>query len=262
VDFETILFEQRGPIALITLNRPEAMNAINLRLSEELEGAVDYAETAPDVKVIVLTGAGNRAFSAGADLKELASDDGTRPVTSRGGFAGFVRRWIVKPVIGAINGFALGGGAELALACDLLIASERASFGLPEVSRGFAAGSAGGLLRLPRLVPIRVAMEMALTGQPIDAREALRIGLVNRVVDPERLLDEAIRLADVIAANAPLAVQGTKAIIYRGLDAPLWGSPTAWDHVLDPLRKVSESEDAREGPRAFTQKRPPIWTGK
>lgn len=259
---ETIRYEMRRGVAIITLNRPEVLNAVNLQLAEELEAALDTAEGDPEVRVLVLTGAGDRAFSAGADLKERSADAARRPLTARGGFAGFVKRQIVKPVIGAVNGLALGGGAEIALACDLLVASDSARFGLPEVTRGLAAGTAGGLLRLPRQVPVRIAMEMALTGVPIGAAEAYRLGLVNRVVGPESLLDEALRLAGTIADNAPLAVQASKAIIYRALDAPLWAAPTAWDHMLGPLRLVAESEDAKEGPRAFAEKRPPVWKGR
>jgi crotonobetainyl-CoA hydratase len=236
------------------------LNAVNLEMAQELEAALDVAESDSDVRVLILTGAGDRAFCAGADLKELAS--GKRPVTARGGFAGFVRRQLVKPVIGAINGLAVGGGTEIALACDLVVAVENAHFGLPEVTRGMAAGTAGGLLRLPRQIPVRLAMEMALTGLPIDAAMAQRLGLINRVVSFDQLAAEAHALAGAIAKNAPLAVQASKAIVYRGLDAPLYGGPTAWDYMLEPQQKVRDSEDAREGPRAFAEKRPPVWKGR
>jgi crotonobetainyl-CoA hydratase len=208
----------------------------------------------------VLTGAGERAFSAGADLKALSA--GSRPMTARGGFAGFVQRTLAKPVIAAVNGLAYGGGTEIALACDLIVAAETAAFALPEVKRGLAAGSAGGLLRMPRQVPLKIAMELALTGEPLSAREAERWGLVNRVVEPSRLLAVALELAESIANNAPLAVQASKAIIYRALDAPLTAAPTAWDAALGPARRVSESEDAKEGPRAFAEKRAPVWKGR
>src|SRR5258708_2211285 len=210
VDFETVIYERRGHVAVITLNRPAVLNAISVQLTDELEAALDAAEGDAEIRVIVLTGAGDRAFSAGADLKELAAGLARKPSTDRGGFAGFVRRRLVKPVIGAINGTAHGGGAAIALAGDLRVAAETPTFALPEVRRGFAAGSAGGLLRLPRQVPLKIAMEMALTGGPISAAEAARWGLVNRVVPREDVVAEALRLAEAVAANAPLAVQGTK----------------------------------------------------
>jgi crotonobetainyl-CoA hydratase len=260
VETRSVLYELKGSIAVITLNRPLVLNAVNLAMAEELEAALDEGEGDSTVRVLILTGAGNRAFSAGADLKDLSA--GRRPITARGGFAGFVRRQLIKPVIGAINGLALGGGTEIALACDLLVAADTATFGLPEVSRGMAAGSAGGLLRLPRQVPLRTAMEMALTARPIDATEAYRTGLVNRIAPQDRVVEEALELAELIARNAPLAVQASKAIIYRALDAPLGGGPTAWDYMLAPLQMAAQSEDAIEGPLAFVEKRPPNWKGR
>jgi crotonobetainyl-CoA hydratase len=225
---------------------------------------LEEVEQSPDVWVLVLAGAGGRSFCAGADLSEVASSGNGDPAVAGpppGGFGGIVRHRFSKPLIAAVDGYALGGGMEIALACDLIVASDRSTFGLPEVSRGRTAGG-GGLVRLPRQVPLRVALEMSLTGKPVTAVEALRVGLVNRVVSPEDVLQESSRLAEAICANAPLAVRASKSIIYRGLDASMVEPLGAWD-VNDVVRgPVGRSEDAREGALAFVERRAPRWQGR
>lgn len=260
----TVLLERRGRVALVTLNRPEVLNAVNAEMSWRCGELLEEVERDEELWATVITGSGDRAFCVGADLREVAA----RPAGRHGqaprppfGFAGLTRHTLAKPIIAAVNGYAVGGGLEAALACDLIVASETATFALSEVKRGMAAGG-GGLLRLPRQIPVRMAMEMALTGEGIPAAEAWRLGLVNRVVPPAQLLDEALALAERICANAPLAVRAVKRIIYRGLEAPLHGVPTAWDVSDEERRVVSESDDAREGPRAFVEKRPPVWSGR
>ena len=257
--YETLRTERRGDVALITISRPEALNAISNATSGELSRALDEADADPQVAVIVLTGVGTTAFCAGADLKEVAA--GIPTLSGPGGFAGIVRRTLVKPVIAAVNGLALGGGAEIAFACDLIVAADTARFALPEVKRGVLA-SGGGLLRLPRQIPLKIAMELALTGEPITAQEAARWGLVNRVVPRARVVEEALELAATIARNAPLSVRATKVVITQGLDRPLEGAGSAWDVNEAADRAVLASDDAAEGPRAFVEKREPRWRGR
>jgi crotonobetainyl-CoA hydratase len=262
MDKKAVLFERIGRIAVITFNRPESLNAINSQLWLETGTALKEFNEDPDLWVAILTGTGDRAFSAGADLKEIGS--GGIPATDEmkeWGFAGIVRHHISKPIIAAVNGFALGGGTEIALACDLIVASEKASFGLPEVKRGLIAG-AGGLLRLPRQIPLKVAMHAVLTGKSLSAEEAKQWGLVNEVVPREQVLNAAIQLAEEIISNAPFAVKASKEIIYRGLDAPIDFPPEAWSINAEYTTKVFQSDDAKEGPRAFAEKRKPNWTGK
>jgi len=253
-----VLRVDQGGVALVTINRPQARNAIDAQAARALAGLVAEIEADPSVQVAILTGAGEKAFCAGADLKELAggSAPGGRS-TPEGGFAGFVHAPREKLWIAAVNGAAVAGGFELVLACDFAIASVHAVFALPEVKRGLAA-TAGGVWRLPRSIPRGAALEMIATGEPIDAAEALRLGLVNRVVPPERLLQEAMRVASLAAGNAPLALRASLALARRALDLH--------DEVLraeaDAVgRRVMASADAREGPRAFAEHRPPHWTG-
>ncbi|MGY2085297.1 crotonase/enoyl-CoA hydratase family protein [Blastococcus sp. SYSU DS0539] len=259
-------YEVRGHVAVITLNRPEALNAVNAALSTAVGTALETAAADDAVRVVVVTGTG-RAFCAGADLKELAAQ---RSVAAEGhpewGFAGLVRHWIDKPVIAAVNGFAMGGGTEIALACDLVVAAETAVFGLPEVKRGLLA-AAGGVVRLQRQLPLKRALELALTGDPVDAATALEWGLVNRVVAPEEVLDAALALAERIAANAPLSVRHTKRTVHRttagGSDwDPAWAGTDPWQANEEATALVFASRDAVEGPTAFAEKRPPRWEGR
>lgn len=256
-------YSATGHVATITLNRPEAMNAVNADLATGLGEAVDRANAEPGVRVVVLTGAG-RAFCAGADLKAIAKgeDIGARE-HPEWGFAGFVQHWSDKPVIAAVNGFAMGGGTELALACDLVVAADSAAFGLPEVRRGLVA-AAGGLLRIQHQISPKRAMELALTGAPIDATAALAAGLVNRVVPDDQVLATAVELAETIAANAPFAVRQSKLLLHRTRTAandwdPAWTGEDAWAVNTEETMKVFTHPDALEGPMAFAQKREPVW---
>lgn len=260
--YETILVEKVGRISVITFNRPEALNAVNSRLWLEVGTALKEFSEDGEQWVAILTGSGDRAFSAGADLKEIAQGGiQTTDEMKEWGFAGIAQNHISKPIIAAVNGFALGGGTEIALACDLIVASEKASFGLPEVKRGLIAG-AGGLLRLPRQIPLKVAMRAILTGKSISAEEALQWGLINEVVPHQDVLPAAIKLAEEIIENAPMAVQASKEIVYRGLDSTIGFPGDAWEINQEYISKVFQSQDAREGARAFAEKRIPAWTGK
>ena len=256
---EPVLLERRGAVALITLNRPAAMNAVDARLARALGAAVAEFATDPGLRVAVLTGAG-AAFCAGADLKELAAGrtvhDTDHPER---GFAGFVRHFVDKPVIAAVNGFALGGGTEILLACDLAVMSTEARLGLPEVKRGLVA-AAGGVLRLHRQIPAKIAAEAVFTGEPVDAGAALRWGLVNRVVPPEDVLHTALALADTIAANAPLAVRASKRMMMRSAAGSSW-EPAMWEMNEAEFAAIRSSQDAHEGASAFAQKRMPEWVG-
>ncbi|MUL78690.1 crotonase/enoyl-CoA hydratase family protein [Mycolicibacterium sp. CBMA 226] len=255
------LLRRVGHVAVITLNRPHAMNAITAAMSLAVQDAIDELIADPDLRVGILTGAGDRAFSAGADLKEVAAG---RPLIDQSqrerGFGGFLKSGLAKPLIAAVNGYALGGGTELLLACDLAVMSGSATLGLPEVTRGIIAAG-GGLLRLSKRVPLAIALEMSLTGAPISADEALRWGLVNRVVPPEQVLDTALELANVVAANAPLAVQASKRVTYAARDAGSDFGAAAWALSDGEAKTVMRTNDAKEGPRAFTEKRAPVWSG-
>jgi enoyl-CoA hydratase len=251
----TVNFEIRDRIAIITLNRPEARNAVSQQLAEDLESAIDRLEADEALWIGILCGNGP-AFCAGADLKAIASGE-ARLTTKRGGFAGLVRRVRTKPLIAAVEGPAVAGGTEIVLSCDLVVASTTARFGLPEVKRSLVA-NAGGLFRLPRALPVNVAMEMALTGDDLDAEAAHRHGLVNRLVQPGHALAAAVELAEAVNANAPLAVRASRRVV---LAARLLEDDEAFEVAADATREVFRTEDFREGPRAFVEKRPPIWTG-
>lgn len=260
--YETILVERLGRIAKFTLNRPEARNAVSSQLWREMGTALDEFALDPELWVAIITGAGDKAFCAGVDLKEVAS--GRFEITeemAHWGFAGITQHFIEKPIIAAVNGFALGGGTEIALACDLIVASEKAAFGLPEVKRGLTAG-AGGWLRLPRQIPIKVAMNLIFTGDSMPAAEALRWGLVNQVVPQGEVMSSAMALAEKICENAPLSVRAGKNIAYRALDVSLDFPPTAWKLKNTWAKPVYESEDFKEGPKAFAEKRKPQWKGR
>ena len=252
---DEIVREQRGHVLLLTINRPEARNAINRATALALEAALDDAEADDEVWVIVLTGAGDKAFSAGMDLKAFAA--GEVPFTDHG-FAGIANRFLTKPIIAAANGVALAGGFEIMISCDMVVAADHAKFGIPEASRGLIAGG-GGLIRLAKRVPITVAYEMALTADPIDAQRAYELGIVNRVVPGEAVLDTAIALAERIASNAPLAVRTSKRVMHEATELT---EAAAWRVNNDAFAAIGASADALEGAVAFAEKRPPVWTGR
>ncbi len=255
---DELLSDRRGHVEILTINRPEARNAINGAVSRAVGTALDELAGDPEAWVVVLTGSGDKAFSAGMDLKAFAAGEGAAIIDAPGGFGGIAKRAFPKPLIAALNGSALAGGCEIMLCCDLVVAADHALIGIPEVQRGLMAG-AGGLIRLPRRLPSAVAMELALTGDPIDARRALELGLVNRVVPGARLLEETLVLAERIAANAPLAVRHSKEVVRRAGELP---EEQAWPVNDAAVREVFASQDAMEGPVAFAEKRPPRWTGR
>ncbi|MGH9019873.1 MAG: crotonase/enoyl-CoA hydratase family protein [Acidimicrobiales bacterium] len=251
---DEVLTERRGRVALITLNRPEARNAINRATAEALEAALNDAEMDAEVWAIVLTGAGDKAFCAGMDLKAFAS--GETPFTAHG-FAGITRRFCPKPIVCAANGSALAGGLEIMISCDVVVAADHARFGIPEATIGLIAG-AGGLTRLSKRVPLAVALEMALTGAPVDAERAYDVGLVNRVVPGDQVLDAAMALAERIVKNAPLAVRASKRVVVETLDL---SDDDAWVVNDEAFGAVARSADAMEGAVAFAEKREPKWRG-
>lgn len=258
---DKVLVEQLGHVLLVTLNRPEARNAVDLDVCVGVGEAVERAEADSDIRVLVLTGAGDQAFCAGVDLKALSRGEIMLPPgREHWSFAGFVNHFTSKPTIAAVNGNALGGGTELALACDLVVAVESANFGLPEVKRGLVA-AAGGAFRLGRQLPHRVALELLLTGRPLPAPDALRWGLINRVVGAGEVLSAALELAEEIASNAPLAVQVSKRLAYGVADAIRPEEQELWQLNDLLFSQIMRSADALEGPRAFAEKRAPIWLG-
>ncbi|MEV4320352.1 crotonase/enoyl-CoA hydratase family protein [Actinocrispum sp. NPDC049592] len=250
-----VLTEIRDGVGVVTLNRPEVRNAVNSAIAVGVAAAMDHFDARDDVRVIVITGTGN-TFCSGMDLKAFLA--GEIPALPGRGLAGLTEAPPAKPLIAAVEGYALAGGFEIALACDLLVAAENAAFGLPEVKRGLVAAG-GGLLRLPRRIPYQVALEAAFTGDPIDARRAHALGLVNRLAEPGQALVEALRLADAIAANGPLAVRVTKQILS---EAPDWSRDEMWHRQEKLSGPVFVSADAREGAAAFAEKRVPKWTGR
>ncbi|MDQ1694934.1 MAG: enoyl-CoA hydratase [Frankiaceae bacterium] len=253
---DELLVETAAGVMVITLNRPQRRNAIDLPTAEALSDALDRFDDAPDLRVGVLTGNGG-TFCAGMDLKAFATT-GQRPITERRGGLGMVGRPPVKPIIAAAEGFVLGGGLELALACDLIVAADDAVLGFPEVLRGQVA-AAGGALRLRERVPYHLALEMLLTGEPMSAPRAAQLGLVNRLAPAGQVLSVARDLAALVARGAPLALAATKRIAVEARDWPIdeqFGRQ--WD-ILEPVRG---SEDAQEGARAFAEKRAPRWTGR
>ncbi len=253
---ELIKVEVTDGILIITVNRPDAKNAINLETAQAMAAAIDQLDARDDIRIGILTGAGG-TFSSGMDLKAFAQS-GQRPLIPGRGFAGLNERPPKKPLIAAVEGYALAGGCELALACDLIVAAGNAKFGLPEVKRGLVAGS-GGMLRLPRRLPYHVAMEIILTGEMLGAERAYQLGLVNRLAEPGQALEGALALARVIVENGPLAVQTAKSIVQQSLD---WDQEGMFDRQRPLIAHIFTSADAKEGATAFAEKRKPVWRGK
>lgn len=250
---DAVLTEVRGNVLIVTLNRPEAKNAANKALAEGVAAAMDRLDSDNDLRVGIITGAGG-TFCSGMDLKGFLA--GERPYVAGRGFAGLTEAPPRKPLIAAVDGYALAGGFEIALACDMIVANVDSKFGIPEVKRGLAA-AAGGLVRLPRQIPQRLAMELALTGDFISAARAYDMGLINRIV-PGVALDGALELAEAISANGPLAVAASKQVIREQQD---WSQADQWAKQMELTAAVFSSNDAREGAAAFAQKRAPNWTG-
>jgi enoyl-CoA hydratase len=248
-----VLVEQRDRILIITINRPEAKNAVNAAVSRGLADAVDRLDSDPGLSVGIVTGAGG-SFCAGMDLKAFARGEN---VIVEGRGMGFTEQPPVKPLIAAVEGYALAGGTEVALATDLIVASRDSAFGIPEVKRGLVAGG-GGLLRLPQRIPYAIAMELALTGDNLPAVRAHELGLVNVLAEPGSALDAAIALAEKITANGPLAVAATKRII---IESRNWSPDEMFTEQMNILMPVFSSNDAKEGAIAFAEKRAPRWTG-
>lgn len=258
-----VLVQRRNEnILLITINRPEARNAVNGAVSAGIGDALAQAQDDDDVRAVVITGAGDKSFCAGADLKAVANRENIyHPDHPEWGFAGYVQHFIDKPVIAAVNGTALGGGTELALASDLVVAEQRAQFGLPEVKRGLIAG-AGGVFRIVDQLPRKVALELLYTGDPISAADAARWGLVNRVVDDGGAVEAALELAGRIIGNAPLSVRASKRIAYGVDDGAIPGEAADWARTGREFSALLRSQDAKEGPRAFAEKRAPVWKAR
>jgi enoyl-CoA hydratase/carnithine racemase len=255
---DEVLRERRGNVEILTINRPEARNAINGAVSTAMSDAMDALTEDPGCWVVVVTGSGDKAFSAGMDLKAFSGGEAGDIMGASGGFGGLTQRDFPKPIIAAVNGSALAGGFEIMLSCDLVVAADHAKFGIPEAKRGLIAG-AGGLIRMPKRLPMAVALELAMTGDPIDAERAYALGLVNKVVPGDAVLAEAVALAERIAANAPLAVRYSKDVMKRAADVP---ESEGWAINSDAVRVVFSSADAMEGPIAFAEKRAPNWQGK
>jgi enoyl-CoA hydratase len=252
-----VTFRADGPVATITIERPEARNAVNGAVAAGIEAAMDRLEEDDSLWVGILTGAGP-VFSAGADLKVIAGGEGATLRTARGGFAGLVQRAREKPLVAAVDGPALAGGCELVLACDLVVASRTASFGLPEVKRSLVA-AAGGLFRLPKALPRAVAMEALLTGDPLPATRAYELGMVNLLTEPGEALAGATQLAARIVAAAPLAVRATRRVALAALqdeEGPLF------ELSQRTIAELAATADFAEGPRAFIEKRLPRWQGR
>jgi enoyl-CoA hydratase len=252
---DAIRTEVADSVAVITIDRPEARNAVNGEVARGIAAAIEDFDSRGDVSVLVLTGAGG-TFSAGMDLKGFLAGDA--PMAAGRGFGGIVERPPAKPVIAAVEGYALAGGFELVLACDLVVASEEAKFGLPEVRRGLVAG-AGGLLRLPKRIPYHLAMEIALTGEHFSAATLAAAGLVNKLVPAGEALSAAKELADKIALNAPLALAATKRVIVESAD---WPAAEAFGKQGEIISPIFGSKDAMEGAMAFAEKRQPVWRGE
>jgi crotonobetainyl-CoA hydratase len=258
----SVLVDKRDYVLVLTLNRPEARNAATTEMATIVGNALKVAEHDRSVRAVVITGAGERSFCAGADLAGVArGEPPLHPDHPEWSFLGMVRQPVKTPIIAAVNGFALGGGLEVVLACDVAVAATGATFGMPEVKRGLLA-AAGGPLRLPAAVPSKVAMYTMLTGESMDAVTAERWGLVNEVVPASEVLPRAMAIAELIAANGPLAVRATKAVGRAIRDGRFAGEELGWRIIDAELPVVIDSADAVEGPRAFMEKRTPRWTGR
>jgi crotonobetainyl-CoA hydratase len=256
------LTERRGDVLVITLNRPEARNAVNGAVSTAVGDALEQAQNDDGVRAVVITGAGDKSFCAGADLKAISRRENLyHPEHGEWGFAGYVHHFIDKPTIAAVNGTALGGGTELALASDLVVACESATFGLPEVKVGLFA-AAGGVFRIVHQLPRKIALEMVLTGEPISAAEAAKWGLINQVVPDGTVLEAALALAERVTVNAPLSVQASKRIAYGADDGVIPDEEPGWARTQREFGVVLRSEDAKEGPLAFAEKRQPVWKAR
>jgi enoyl-CoA hydratase len=252
---DSVLTDVVEGVLVVTINRPEARNAINTETAVAIGEAMERLDDDRSLVAGVITGAGG-TFCAGMDLKAFLA--GERPSIPGRGFAGIVEQPPVKPIVAALEGYAIAGGFEIALACDMLVAAEDAKFGLPEVKRGLVAAG-GGLLRLPQRVPYHLAMEWSLTGELIPAQRGYEVGLVNRITPKGGALDEALRMAKAIAANGPLAVAASKRIL---VEAPEWPAAERFDRQREINEPVRSSEDAREGATAFKEKRAPRWQGR
>ncbi|MGH3556516.1 MAG: crotonase/enoyl-CoA hydratase family protein [Mycobacterium sp.] len=255
------LTDLRGNILIITLNRPQARNAINSAVSTAVGNALQEAQNDPEVRAVVITGAGE-SFCAGADLKAMSHRENLfHPDHREWGFAGYVHHYVDKPTIAAVNGTALGGGTELALASDLVIAEQRAKFGLPEVKRGIIA-AAGGVFRIMEHLPRKVAMELLMTGDPMSSLAALKWGLVNEVVPDGTAVDAAVALAERITVNAPLAVWASKRVAMGVDEGVITDDAPGWTRTTREIRTLLRSEDAKEGPLAFAEGRQPVWKAR
>lgn len=252
---QAVITERRERVLVVTINRPDQRNAVNAAVAEGIAHALDELDGDDELSVGVLTGAG-KGFSAGMDLKAFVT--GERPWFEDRGFAGITQRAAVKPLIAAVEGFAVAGGLEIALACDLIVASKGTRLGIPEVKRSLVA-AAGGLLRLPRVLPRGVAMEMALTGDPLPAERAYELGMIARLTEPGEALGVAVELAAAIAQNAPLALAGGKRILNESID---WPDSEFFERQQAISGPIFDSEDAREGATAFAEKRAPVWKGR
>ncbi|MQY04505.1 crotonase/enoyl-CoA hydratase family protein [Actinomadura macrotermitis] len=252
---DAVLTEEDGAVLVITINRPEARNAVNGAVAQGIAAAMDELDNRKDLSIGVITGAGG-TFCAGMDLKGFLTGD--NPIIEGRGFAGLVERPSVKPLIAAVEGYALAGGCEVALSCDMIVASREAQFGLPEPKRGLVA-AAGGLLRLPQRIPFHIAMEIALTGEKYPAERMAELGFVNRLTEAGGALAAAKELALKVAENAPLALAATKKIIVESAD---WSAEEAWAKQGEIVMPVFGSKDAMEGPAAFAEKRKPVWKGE
>jgi enoyl-CoA hydratase len=252
---DPVLVAARGGVLEITLNRPQARNAVDRAVAEGVAAALEALDADDGLRIGILTGAGG-TFCSGMDLKAFVA--GERPWVGDRGFAGIAQRASRKPLVAAVEGYALAGGFEVALACDLIVAARDARFGIPEVKRGLVA-AAGGLIRLPKRIPYHLAMELALTGDPVTAERAAQLGIVNRLAEPGGALDDARELAAIVVRNAPLALQASKAVLQRAQE---WTEEEAWAKQGEIAGPVFGSEDAQEGARAFADKREPVWRAR